>query len=95
MEIPKGMKAEENERLTLNKTIYGIVQSSRELYIYKLVSALKDCGLKTSSVDPCLWIKYSNQSIVFIAIYVDDCLMIGTDSDIDDIIEIKNIMIFV
>ena len=47
--------------------------------------------LKASSVDSCLWIKYSNQGIVLIAIYVNDCLMIGMDSDIDDVIEkLKN-----
>jgi hypothetical protein len=60
----------------------GLVQSAREFY-NKLVSVLKDCGFKASSVDPCHWIKYSNQSIVLIAIYVDDCLMIETDSKID------------
>ena len=90
MEIPKGMKANDNECLILNKTIYGLVQSAREFY-NKLVSALKECGFTGSSVDPCLWIKYSNQGIVLIAIYVDDCLMIGTDSDIDAVIEkLKN-----
>ena len=90
MEIPKGMKAEDNECLILNKTIYGLVQSAREFY-NKLVSALKDCGFKASSVDPCLWIKYSNHGIVLIAIYVDDCLMVGREPDIDDVIEkLKN-----
>ena len=84
------MKANDNECLILNKTIYGLVQSAREFY-NKLVSALKECGFARSSVDPCLWIKYSNQGIVLIAIYVDDCLMIGTDSDIDAVIEkLKN-----
>jgi Reverse transcriptase (RNA-dependent DNA polymerase) len=86
MEIPKGMKAEDNECLILNKTIYGLVQSAREFY-NKLVSALKDCGFKASSVDPCLWMKYSNHGIVLIAIYVDDCLMVRRESDINDVIE--------
>jgi Reverse transcriptase (RNA-dependent DNA polymerase) len=90
MEIPKGMKAEDNECLILNKAIYGLVQSAREFY-NKLVSALKDCGFKASFVDPCLWIKNSNHGIVLIAIYVDDCLMVRRESDIDDLIEkLKN-----
>jgi len=57
MEILKGMKAKDHECLILNKTINGLVQSTRKFY-NKLVSALKDCGFKASSVDPCLWIKY-------------------------------------
>jgi Reverse transcriptase (RNA-dependent DNA polymerase) len=94
MEITKGMKANDNECLLLNKTIYGLVQSAREFY-NKLVSALKECGFIGSSVDPCLWIKNSNQGIVLIAIYVDDFLMIGKDSDINDIIEKLKVMILV
>jgi histone deacetylase 1/2 len=86
MEIPKGMEASLDECLILNKTIYGLVQSAREFY-NKLVSALKDCGFQGSLVDPCLWIKHFNQGIVIIAIYVDDCLIIGDDSKINEVIE--------
>jgi hypothetical protein len=39
MEIPKGLQANENKCLLLNKTIYSLVQSAREFY-NKLVSAL-------------------------------------------------------
>jgi Reverse transcriptase (RNA-dependent DNA polymerase) len=76
MEIPKGMEASLDECLILNKT--SLVQSARDFY-NKLVSALKDCGFQGSLVDPCLWIKHFNQGIVIIAIYVDDCLIIGDD----------------
>jgi Reverse transcriptase (RNA-dependent DNA polymerase) len=86
MEIPKGMEASVDECLILNKTIYGLVQSAREFYS-KLVSALKDCGFQGSLLDPCLWIKHFNQGIVIIAIYVNDCLIIGDDSDINEVIE--------
>jgi Reverse transcriptase (RNA-dependent DNA polymerase) len=86
MEMPKGMEASIDECLILNKTIYGLVQSAREFY-NKLVSALKDCGFQGSLVDPCLWIQHSNQGIVIIAIYVNDCLIIGDDSKINEVIE--------
>jgi NifB/MoaA-like Fe-S oxidoreductase len=43
MEIPKGMEANIDECLILNKAIYGLVQSAREVY-NKLVSVLKECG---------------------------------------------------
>jgi Reverse transcriptase (RNA-dependent DNA polymerase) len=71
MEIRKVVKAEDNDCLIFNKTIYGLVQSAREFYS-KLVSALKDGGFQLSSIDPCLWIKYSNHGIVLIALYVDN-----------------------
>jgi hypothetical protein len=32
MKISKGMEANENECLILNKTIYGLVQSAKEFY---------------------------------------------------------------
>jgi Reverse transcriptase (RNA-dependent DNA polymerase) len=72
--------------LSVNKTIYGLVQSAREFY-NNLVSALKDCGFQGSLVDPCLWIKHFNQGIVIIAIYVNDCLIIGDDLKINEVME--------
>jgi Reverse transcriptase (RNA-dependent DNA polymerase) len=86
MEIQKGMEVSVDECLILNKTIYGLVQSAREFY-NKLVSALKDCGFQGTFVDPCLWIKHFYQGIVIIAIYVNDCLIIGDDLDINEVIE--------
>jgi Reverse transcriptase (RNA-dependent DNA polymerase) len=86
MEIPKGTEASVDVCLILNKTIYGLVQSAIEFY-NKLVSALKDCGFQGSLVDPCLWIKHVNQGIVIIAIYVNDCLIIGDDPNINEVIE--------
>ena len=90
MEIPKGMEANKNECLILKRTIYGLVQSAREFY-NKLVISLKGCGFKGSPVDPCLWIKHSELGIVMVAVYVDDCLVVGSESGIDDMINcLKN-----
>jgi hypothetical protein len=50
MEIPGGMDAAQEECLSLNKTMYYLVQSARQFYI-KLVEALKSCGFKGSQVD--------------------------------------------
>jgi hypothetical protein len=42
-------------------------------------------------VDPYLWNKHLNQGIAIIAIYVDDCLIIGDDVNINEAIEeLKN-----
>jgi hypothetical protein len=86
MEIPKGMEANENECLILKKTIYGLVQSAREFY-KKLVLALKGCGFQGNSVDPCLWTKYTEHGIVFVGIYVDNCLVIGNEYGINYVID--------
>jgi hypothetical protein len=51
------------------------------------VSALKDCGFQGSLVDPCLWIRHFYQYIVIIAIYVHDCLIIGDDLNINEVVE--------
>jgi hypothetical protein len=51
------------------------------------VPALKDCGFQGSLLDPCLWSKHINPGIVIIAIYVKDCLIIGDDSNINEVIE--------
>ena len=86
MEIPPGMEASKDECLILKKTIYELVQSARQFYV-KLVEALKGCGFEGSPVDPCLWTRNSSSGIVMMAIYVDDCLTIGTDTAIDEVIE--------
>jgi hypothetical protein len=86
MEIPEGMEANGNECLTLKKTIYVLVQSARELY-KKLVLALKGCGFQGNSVNPCLWKKYTEHGIAFVRIYVNDCLLIGNENGINDVID--------
>jgi hypothetical protein len=77
MEIPKGMEENENECLISKKTIYGLIQSSREFY-KKLVLV---CGFQGNSVDPCLWTKYTEHRITFVGICIYDCLVIGNENE--------------
>jgi hydrogenase maturation factor HypE len=70
----------------LKKTIYGLVQSARE-FNKKLGLALKECGFKENSVDPCLLTNFTKSEIVLVGIYVDDCMVIGCDEDIDKVIK--------
>lgn len=58
----------------LNKSIYGLKQASRQWNL-KLMSVLKNIGMKSSSVDPCVYYKNEDGSIVYILIYVDDLLI--------------------
>jgi hypothetical protein len=64
---------------------YGLVQSARKFDI-KLVEALKSCGFKGIEKDPCLRKKHSSLEMVVIAIYVDDCISIGTEEAIEEVI---------
>jgi hypothetical protein len=50
------------------------------------VEVLKYCEFKSDEIDPCLWTKHSSLGMVMIAIYVDDCFIIGTEEAIEEVI---------
>jgi hypothetical protein len=52
-----------------------------------LQKALKGCGFQGNSVNPCLWTKYTEHGIVFVGIYVNDCLVIGNENGVNDVID--------
>jgi hypothetical protein len=64
MEIPKGMEANENECWILRKQFTGLSRAQENF----------TKSLFWRSVDPCLWRKYTEHGIVFVGIYVNDCL---------------------
>jgi hypothetical protein len=78
MEIPSDMEVDDGKCRALTIIVYGLLQSVRQLYV-KPVKALKSCGFTGTFVYPCLWVKQFNTGIVMMAIYVDDCLTIGSD----------------
>ena len=85
------MNYDSNNCLLLAKTIYGLVQSAREFY-KKLISVLKSIGFKESMSDPCLLSKWNQDEILMIGVYVDDCLVVGKDLQIEElIVELKEI----
>ncbi|MHA7927767.1 MAG: Ty1/Copia family ribonuclease HI, partial [Marinobacter sp.] len=86
MDCPKGMNKGRNKCLKLKKTIYGLVQSARQ-WFKKLIGSLRKIGFKQCEIDPCLVIYNKNGRFVLMALYVDDCLCIGSKRDIDWAIE--------
>ena len=70
----------------LQKTIYGLVQAAREWW-KKLKSILVSIGFKGGDVDPCLFYLECEKGIVYIGLYVDDCLCVGHEEAIDFVIE--------
>jgi Reverse transcriptase (RNA-dependent DNA polymerase) len=75
-----------NYCLKLKKTIYGLVQSAREFY-KKLIWVLKSIGFKANKSDPCLLSKWQEDDVMLVGIYVDDCLVIGTEERIAMLID--------
>ena len=71
--------------LALRQCIYGLVQAARQ-YNKKIVDILKQIGFAGGDVDPCLLVKKTDKGTCFIALYVDDNLLIGTPSLIEDTI---------
>jgi hypothetical protein len=76
MNIPEGMSYDSKRCLLLTKTIYGLVQSAREFY-KELMSTLESIGFKGNKSDPCLLSKLTQDGVIMIGTYVDDCLVIG------------------
>ena len=71
----------------LDKCIYGLVQSARQ-YHQKAVTILKKIGFEGGDVDPCLYIKETTKfGRVYIALYVDDNLIVGHPEAINEVIE--------
>ena len=83
MEWPKVCLAEKDEYIILNKCINGLVQVVRQ-YQEKAIKILKKLGFVGGNVDPCLNAKKSVKGLVYIALYVDDNLMVGNIEAIDN-----------
>ena len=86
MECPQGMENREGKVLKLKKTIYGLVQAARAFY-KKLSQVLKTIGFEGGLIDPCLLMRKGQNGIVYIAIYVDDCLCCGNMKEIESVIK--------
>ena len=82
MDCPPGMEHEEHKCLELNKSIYGLVQAARQYYL-KFTQVLRNIGFIGGNADPCLFKRQDKNGTVFIAIWVDDSLLIGDDSAIE------------
>nr|XP_016463726.1 PREDICTED: uncharacterized protein LOC107786726 [Nicotiana tabacum] len=81
MEIPPGIEVPTPCVVCrLNKSLYGLKQASRQWYA-KLAEALYSRGYVHSLHDYSLFCKRTNSSTMYIDIYVDDVLIIGTDME--------------
>ena len=77
-------KETEGTYLKLERAMYGCVQSP--LMFFKTYSKhLEAMGLTQSLADPCIWYRHDSDHnlTLLVAVYVDDCIVAGTKSEID------------
>ena len=83
MRVPPGIPAfDERGRpmvCKLNRTLYGLKQAGREWGM--LFSAfLVSWGFVRSTIDTCLFTYAKNKLIIWVLVYVDDCLIVENDA---------------
>lgn len=80
MEVPDGIKADRDQVCRLNKSLYGLKQSSR-CWFERFDNIITQKGFKNSKVDPCLYIldKGHIMKNIYIVLYVDDLLIATKD----------------
>jgi hypothetical protein len=87
MDCPEGMEHEQDECLLLEKTIYGLVQASRQYYKKFRDVLVKKMGFKQCPSDPCFFMRRNKLGVVVILTYVDDNLTCGDRAAIDQTLQ--------
>ena len=86
MECPQGMSdVKKDDCIILNKRIYNLLQAAHQYY-KKAVKILKSSSFIGGNINPCLYFKKSVKGIIYVALYIDNNLMIGNSATIDDAI---------
>ena len=62
----------------LKKSIYGLKQASRQLYL-KFSDTIVSFGFKENIVDRCIYLKVSGSKFIILIPYVDDILLATND----------------
>ncbi|GKB75214.1 putative RNA-directed DNA polymerase [Tanacetum coccineum] len=79
MKLPQGFAKENETRVCrLNKSLYGLKQTSRNWY-QKFTSSLLELGFKQCKADYSLFIFKKDACFVAALIYVDDVIMVGNE----------------
>ncbi len=73
--------------LCLRKTIYGLKQSGRRWYQKFMKICSETLGLQRCSVDQAVFYRHQGDSIIILAVHVDDCTIIA--SSIELVAEVK------
>jgi hypothetical protein len=80
------VKGKELMRCHLRKSIYGLKQVSRQLYL-KFDETIRSFGFKENEEDNCNYAKFRSGKFIFLILYVDGILL--ASSDVSLLLEIK------
>lgn len=83
MEVPKGITAKKGVVCKLNKSLYGLRQASR-CWNVKFDSFLKKFNFVQSSADPCVYHSDFQSERAYLALYVDDGLILTSSQKLLD-----------
>ena len=91
MEQPEGfvVQGQENKVCKLVKSLYELKQAPKQWH-EKFDHTMLSHGFKINECDKCVYIKTYANSCVFVCLYVDDMLIIGTSKDV--IMSIKKLL---
>lgn len=83
MEQPKGYKVpgKKNKVYILTKSLYGLNQALKQWH-ENFDNTFIDNGYSINDYNRCVYIKFEQRIGIFICMYVDDMLIIGTSLDI-------------
>lgn len=82
MEQPEGFSSGNSDQVCLlKKALYGLKQAGRAWY-QKLTDALLPMGFKSSDIEPCVFTLKKGNSLVIVAIWVDDCVFFSNDQNL-------------
>ena len=82
LELPEGVNINEEQGncYQLLKAMNGLKQAARAWY-KKLDECLTELGFKQSEADPSLYTSHERNSMMFVLVYVDDILFVGSDDN--------------
>lgn len=80
MQQPEGFiqAGQEDKVCKLQRSIYGLKQAGRSWYD-KIDASLSDMGLTRAHADNCVYYRNKNGTIIIVAIYVDDLLILANN----------------
>ncbi|ELR21400.1 GagPol, putative [Acanthamoeba castellanii str. Neff] len=86
MQQPEGFEDQDHPDYVcrLQKSLYGLKQAPLE-WNQTINAYLKKHGFWPTRLDPCIYVRVHDNKTSFVAIYIDDCMIISPNDQIEDI----------